>query len=337
MVDHTSLQRRAGALAGAAVTLLFITALRLGWMSDDAFISFRASVNLATGYGLMNNPGERVQAFTNPLWTLLVAGAYAVFRDIYLVAIGLSLLCTLGAGLLLATRRNVGYAIALAPLLLALSGSFGAFSTSGLENPLSHLLLAAFCVERLRPVPSRLRTWLWAGLLAFNRLDHLLLVAPALGFEVFKAIRTKELRVRLVPAVIGLSPLLLWLAWATFYYGFPFPNTAYAKLNLTLPRSTMIAQGCAYIVDSALRDPLVLSGIALGAVLAWRGRRRSPAAVWLAAGAVLYVAYTVYIGGDFMSGRFFTAPYLIGALLVADEVAREGEACVAAVAAAALL
>jgi len=337
MVVHPPVRHRAGAFAAASVVLLFVVALRLAWLSDDAFISFRASVNLVNGYGLMNNPGERVQAFTNPLWTLLVAGAYALFRDIYHVAIGLGLLCTLGAGLVLATRRNVGYAIALAPLLLALSDSFGSFSTSGLENALSHLLLAAFCVERLRPVPSRLRTWLWAGLLACNRLDHLLLVTPALGWELFKAIRTRELRARLLPALSGLSPLFLWLAWATFYYGFPLPNTAYAKLNLTLPRSTMVAQGCAYLVDSALREPLVLSVIALGVVLAWRGRQRNPAAPWLAAGAVLYVAYVVYIGGDFMSGRFFTAPYLIGAVLVAEEIAREGEVFVAAVAAAALL
>lgn len=42
---------------------------------DDAFIPFRYARNLAEGYGLVYNPGEFVEGFTNLLWTLLVAAA----------------------------------------------------------------------------------------------------------------------------------------------------------------------------------------------------------------------------------------------------------------------
>lgn len=47
---------------------------RLGFtLFDDAMISMRYARNLAEGYGLVWNPGERVEGYTNPLWTLWMA------------------------------------------------------------------------------------------------------------------------------------------------------------------------------------------------------------------------------------------------------------------------
>ena len=43
---------------------------------DDAMISMRYAWNLAHGNGLVWNPGERVEGFTNPLWV----GFMALFR-----------------------------------------------------------------------------------------------------------------------------------------------------------------------------------------------------------------------------------------------------------------
>lgn len=327
--SERKLEARA-AIAAASVVLLVLAVLRLGWLSDDAFISFRAASNLVHGHGLVSNVGERVQGFTNPLWTLVVAAALALTPDIYLAAIVLCLVCTLGVGVLLATRPGAGWGAALAPLLLALSTSYTAFSTSGLENSLAHLLLAAFAVERFRAVPSSRRVWLLMGLIALNRLDHALLVVPVMAHEAYWAVRTKRHWRLLGDAAWGLAPLILWLAWATFYYGFPFPNTAYAKLNLEVPRGTLLLQGLAYVVDVALRDPLVPLVIGVGAVFAWHERREHGEAVRLLTGAALYLLYVVNIGGDFMSGRFFTAPYLLAVIVVADALSRWGDVPVAA-------
>src|SRR4051794_35154349 len=41
-------------------------------MVDDAYISFRYARNLADGFGLVFNPGEQVEGFSNLLWTLLL-------------------------------------------------------------------------------------------------------------------------------------------------------------------------------------------------------------------------------------------------------------------------
>jgi arabinofuranosyltransferase len=43
-----------------------------GYTPDDTFIYLRYADNWAAGRGLVFNPGERVQGYTSPLWTLLI-------------------------------------------------------------------------------------------------------------------------------------------------------------------------------------------------------------------------------------------------------------------------
>ena len=75
----------------AAPRLYFVIAVLpwlalLGWMSartwfltDDAFISFRYARNLLEGHGLVFNPGERVEGYSNFLWTLELAAIWGIF------------------------------------------------------------------------------------------------------------------------------------------------------------------------------------------------------------------------------------------------------------------
>src|SRR3989442_15928728 len=72
--------RRSGAgsrvfLALAAVVVLtgIVHASRLAWATDDAYISFRYARNLVRGLGLVYNAGERVEGYSNFLWTLWCA------------------------------------------------------------------------------------------------------------------------------------------------------------------------------------------------------------------------------------------------------------------------
>ena len=68
----------------AALLLLPWLAL-LGWLTsvgwfitDDAFISFRYVRNLLEGHGLVFNPGEYVEGYTNFLWILELAAIWRV-------------------------------------------------------------------------------------------------------------------------------------------------------------------------------------------------------------------------------------------------------------------
>jgi arabinofuranosyltransferase len=195
-------------------------------------------------------------------------------------------------------------------LALSASLSFVHFSTSGLENSLAHLLATLFVCERLQNgrEPTRACFAIAAGLF-LTRFDFALLCAPSLCLISFKNGR-RSLRMAWPALAAGSA----WLLFATVYYGFPLPNTAYAKLNTGIPRSEQLAQGLAYLVDSACRDPIVLTTLGVaGLLVTLKGTPAVARALLVGVGA--YVLYVVYLGGDFMSGRYLTTCYIISVLV----------------------
>ena len=48
-------------------------------LCNDAFISFRYARNLLEGHGLVFNPGEYVEGYSNFLWVLELAALWGVF------------------------------------------------------------------------------------------------------------------------------------------------------------------------------------------------------------------------------------------------------------------
>jgi arabinofuranosyltransferase len=116
----------------------------------------------------------------------------------------------------------------------------------------------------------------------------------------------------------GLAPLLAWEIFSLLYYGFPFPNTAYAKLGAGFGRLELTGRGVEYFANSAAADPVTLAAIGAGAIapLVGRASPRGRAAL-VSAGIALHLLYVLSIGGDFMSGRFFTAPLLPAVALLA--------------------
>ncbi len=69
-----------------------------------------------------------------------------------------------------------------------------------------------------------------------------------------------------------------------------------------------------YFSDSVARDPITLTLIATGVLLAVHSRSASLNAI--AGGIIFYLFYVLSIGGDFMSGRFLTAPLVTAAVIV---------------------
>ena len=125
-------------------SLVFFNA---AWVAEDAFITFRAVDNLLNGYGPVWNVGERVQVYTHPLWYILLSIGIGIFKQGYWVAIGLSYICFVSLWFILVRFiKDVGvsYRSLLVLLVLLLSRAFMDFSSSGLENPLVHLLLAIY-------------------------------------------------------------------------------------------------------------------------------------------------------------------------------------------------
>jgi arabinofuranosyltransferase len=316
------------------------------WVSDDAAITLRTVLNLLTGHGARFNIDERVQAYTHPLWFGLLTLGTAIAGNAYLVAVWLGIALSVAVlGWLLWLAVSPWQGLLAAGALLA-SMAFIQFSTSGLENPLSHLLILAAATALIRihdeqtPKPDRARWlrifFLSAGLLYLSRPDLVLLLTPcALQLLIARSI---TVRTRILALLWAVVPVLIWTAFSLLYYGLPFPNTAYAKLGTGIKEHALFRQGRHYFsnilvsdsftgfirsssdsykfqhLDRGLSDPLTLVVSALALPLAPWVRRWG----WgWALGVVLYLIYVASIGGDFMAGRFFTAPMLAGAIALA--------------------
>lgn len=285
------------------------------WMTDDAYFSFRSVDNFIHGHGLTWNITERVQGFTHPLWVLLLSAFYFFTREIYLTSIFVSLALTLALAWLVLTRiRQHAWQGVLALALLGCSTAFMDYSTSGLENPLTHFLLAVFLWLFLRQPQKRddlFTLALIAGLGAFNRLDTILFYAPAL---VYLWWQSKNKLAALRQLILGFMPLAAWEVFSIIYYGFPFPNTYYAKALNYVSAAEEAWAGLNYFYFTLRFDPITWAGILAG--LAAAGWSRQPRARLVAAGVLLYLLYILQIGGDFMGGRFLSAAYLASVLLV---------------------
>jgi arabinofuranosyltransferase len=138
--------------AFAALALVFIAnALwfyqALGWDAvDDAYISYVYARNVILGHGLTFNPSERVEGYTNFLWTALMTPIVGLNLDVGRISSALGV--AFGIGVLVLTIRFakrlgipeiVGW---IAALFLAADGSFALWSVSGLETSMFAFLSA---------------------------------------------------------------------------------------------------------------------------------------------------------------------------------------------------
>ena len=145
------------ALLGASLWTLYAGA----WIVDDAYITFRTVDHFVHGRGLVWNPGERVQAFTHPLWMFMVSGAYAVTGELFYTVILGSMIVALAA----LTVGAFGYARGGAPAALFVVSCLAGkaimdYTSSGLENALSYLLVTIFACVLREAVADRARP-LW--------------------------------------------------------------------------------------------------------------------------------------------------------------------------------
>lgn len=296
------------------VFVIFLIMVRTAWVADDAFLTMRTVDNFVNGYGLRWNILERVQIYTHPLWMFLLSGFYYFIRDPFIVFYGLTLLLSLVTIYLFGVKFATSPAKAVLGFsILIFSKAFIDYSTSGLENPLTHLLILIFLYIFLEK-DHDLKTGFWlffiASLVAFNRMDTFLILIPALAWILYENRNIKML----VYAALGFLPFIFWELFSLLYYGFPFPNTAYAKLGTGISSLLLLQQGIRYAIDSIQRDPVTLFVIVLGILLALRSRNIN--IILAAMGIVLYFVYVIKIGGDFMSGRYFSVLLLAASVLI---------------------
>jgi len=316
--------KRAAWILGGLVALFLVVLLRTAWLSEDAYFTFRSVENWVYGYGARWNVSERVQVYTHPLWFGLMSISFFATRHMAASAFGL---CFIFSGLtvyLLVCKLNRSWqGTAMAMGFLIASKAFVDYSSSGLENPLSHFLLLAFFAGFWADEDPDIRlanrriflTSLFGGGLVCNRMDLGLILAPALLYWLWPP----RFSMRRVLAIFwGFFPLVIWELISLIYYGFLVPNTAYAKLGSGATNEFVIKQGTRYFKNSLEWDPVTLVCIFLILFVTLRHFRERPKHAVAALGALLYVGYVFKIGGDYMSGRFFSAPLIVAAGLLAN-------------------
>lgn len=299
-----------------SVTIFAVVLLRTAWLCDDAYITLRTIDNFVHGLGLTWNAAERVQTFTHPLWLLVLSIPYSFTFEAFYTTLIVSMMVSLMAVYLLAFRvASTNFVAVLVVFALCLSKAFVDFSTSGLENPLTHLILVIFFGLFLKAAQTP-GCILWLSLLAalgaVNRLDILLIFGPVLLYVFARNRNWKTVRM----IMLGLSPLILWECFSLLYYGALFPNTAYAKLNTGIDSWSIVQQGLRYLWNScrvSIMTPLLFVAAAVWVVNKRSGR------YWSAfAGILLYIFYIAWVGGDFMTGRFLSAPLLVAVVILSQ-------------------
>lgn len=294
------------------------------WVTEDAFITFRVIENFLNGYGPRWNIDERVQVFTHPLWMFLLVPIVAVCGAPYWAAIGLSAAClVLFLVLVFRLLGGINFASLLVAFCFLASAAFVDYSSSGLENPLTHVFLALFLLKWVSGKKDYFGFFLLFSLLYLNRPDSIIFVVPPLLFLIcadFSAGGVRFLKAT-VPAVLaGLAPMLLWLIFSLVYYGAFVPNTAIAKVQNGLDIYQSIHQGWSLIQYSLENDVGTLVFIGLGFCLGFWDKRYTS----FSFGILLYFFYLFYVGGDYMAGRFLTAPLVVSLLIFGLMIAGAG-------------
>ncbi len=311
----------AGVLTAALVAFL-IQALSMGLcLQDDAFISLRYARHFVEGLGLVYNPGEAVEGYTNFLWTALASLPFLTGWDPLLFM----RLCGIAAGLagLLATgalARSVSgqtpFAAVFAVALAASLPFFAAEAAMGLETTafaaLGAFAIAAYLAERANEARWPLSALLLAAA-ALTRPEGLLVALMVFASELLAG-RWRKTRFWSRGLLFGI-PVAAHLVFRIAFYGDIVPNTFHAKVGSGLD---MLARGSHYTGEFLLAAaPLVLLALAGAAVLLRAVQQKRPAG-WLLLIVVplSYLAYVAYVGGDYKpTYRFFALPSLFLAAL----------------------
>ncbi|MBK8259444.1 MAG: hypothetical protein IPK82_43160 [Polyangiaceae bacterium] len=306
---------------------------------DDAYISYRYAKNLARGLGLVFNEGERIEGYTNFLFTCLLAGAIKLGLDPDRAAkvIGaVSALGTVACAYGISSRVSPLRAVpVLSTWLLASSVVTAGYAVFGLETSLFVFLILfgtwLFLREREKPPGSLTKSIPWSGIVfaaagltrpeapMFVGLLMLFLAAPTRGRltarAYFQGLFGKQNLVRLVLFVV---PVALHLAFRKSYYGAFLPNTFQAKTgNLT----QQVHSGIDYLKKYAGHAGPFLTLALGGAALAIH--RRSRVLGVFAAVAASVLVYIIAVGGDWMPQFRFVAPFEPFAFLLVDVFVRD--------------
>jgi arabinofuranosyltransferase len=265
---------------------------------DDAYISYRFAWNFSQGHGLVFNIGERVEGFSNPLWTVLsavpiVLGAapFGWMRALSIVA-AVGLLMTL----FVAGKREGGGrpVLVVSTWLLATSMPMLCATESGMETVFfAAILFGGALAHEVAGERDRF-PWLAGALYALASLTRPEAIA-FIGLLVLLSPGQGRRFVRWFPLLAAGVAFGLLECGRLAYYHALLPNTFHAKVG---EPAIEIRDGLRYVSQYFLAHPfgpaLALSAMLIVPRQVLRRRRHFLALI------AFVLLYVIYVGGDWM-------------------------------------
>ncbi|MGA2526747.1 MAG: hypothetical protein ABSF79_09055 [Smithellaceae bacterium] len=225
-------------------SMLFAFYTQHAW--EDWYITYRISKNLATGNGLVYTIGQKVQAFTSPIGTLIPALLNIItfnssddlvlwlFRFINCIVLGLTSISLLKIAHF--SKFYFGTTLLLIGLF-AVDTKIVDFSINGMETAYMVFFLISFCY--LLIVENHSLTFLlglvWAGLMYTRPDSCVYILCLIIGILIFNP-KHKYIKNRLhwiktfiFSGLICAVLYLPWFFWTWHYFGSPIPHTIVAK------------------------------------------------------------------------------------------------------------
>lgn len=268
---------KSAALLGAPVLLYLAQAAHLWSFSiDDVGISFRYAAHFAEGHGLVwNVGGPHVEGYSNFLWVLILGASKWIGFDIEIFAkIAGIALGVFNLSLLWVICKRLWHPRGfrwLPVLLVAITPEWIAWSVSGLEIALFGTFILLMMLGFVDQTSRRMLLSVGAAGLTLIRPEGAVLAGAAILVGWLSSGRKGEER-RIgdyaMPFIVLIVTGLALIGFRLWYFGYPFPNTVYAKFEGRLFSLPQVLRWGLYIL------PFVAMGVtALRFTSEWRETR----------------------------------------------------------------
>ena len=294
--------------------------------NDDAGILWAYARNVVEGQGLVYKPGEYVEGFSSLSYVVMLsAGMWCVqaassllgfavsLNAMYWIALGINV--TAWIAVIVVVYRFVSEELnatvaSVVSILLGLNPMIGYWVASGMDTPvamLSQVLIWVWVVRvdrRAGTAEERSAVYALTAAMMFSmitRAEGFLWPMLAVAWLLVRGHRRQALAaggtfVAFAACVVG---------WRLWYYGYPLPNTYYAKVAGTLSQriaNAWYGQSSRVVFRSGLL--VAVLAIFAGAVACassiarFRERRFDSALAFEVTAGCAWLAYFLYVGGD---------------------------------------
>lgn len=295
-------------------SLLAVDGKRYFCLFDDAMISMRYAWNFSHGIGLVWNPGEHIQGYTNLLMTLLMSFATLIFdKSSAVLLMQLIGICFMLANAFLTMRianhvvqnesNQIQMLVRVLSFLCVLSYYPLVYWTlMGMETGMETLFLllgVLFAFNYVKNRNTNLLIWMsgFLGLAYLTRNESSIFAVLVWAYIVLEVPSLRANRRDLYRLFGALSFYFLFvtgqLAFQYLYYGDLLPNTYTLKLT-GMSLLARISDGVGFIVPFLKETALILVLLCVDLIFDFRKRKLVLFSIVLAA-----VAYQIFIGGDF--------------------------------------